>query len=111
MRQLTLQATRLERGMFKGAYDELSTELAESGWTIIEPRADYEQRDAGRGPFWDGISLAIHLSEEVGHDALGVIVGLVMAKVGHLWKGRGRGGSNVRQSSMGQMGASSVGSP
>jgi hypothetical protein len=81
--------------LFGDAYDELSSELAGNGWAIITPRREYEQRDAGRCPVWDGVSLAIHLSEEVGRDALAVIITLVLTKVGGLWKARGRGGQQV----------------
>jgi hypothetical protein len=45
--------------------------------------------DGGGGPLWDGIALAIHLSEEIGRDALAVMVSVVMGKLGKFWPDRG----------------------
>jgi hypothetical protein len=46
--------------------------------------------DGGGGPLWDGIALAIHLSEEIGRDALAVMVSVVMGKLGSFGRTAGR---------------------
>lgn len=46
-----LGTLRLERGLIERGlndeYDALAHDLTAAGWTVIEPRRGYEQRDAG----------------------------------------------------------------
>jgi hypothetical protein len=81
MAHLELSAGIVERARYGDALDGLASDLAAAGWTVIEPRERYEERSGGGAMLHEVIAVALHLSQEVGHDALGVLVGMVIARL------------------------------
>src|SRR3954452_6454935 len=88
MRQLRLEPAVWEEGPNREAYASLSSELAAQGWTVIQPRAAYEERSGGALPT-TLTALAIHLAQ---HAEDGVLDLLVVGLLRHLKRPR-RGGS------------------
>jgi hypothetical protein len=70
MPRLVIERPLLER-VHADEYEVLAEDLADFGWTVIEPRRRYEERSGGGGTGMStAITVAIHLADAVA--AIGV---------------------------------------